>query len=229
MSSRLPFLILGFSATLGACASIPAPTEPTPVASAADRHRIEVLQTSSRMEIAVAPGERALSPQAREELRAFASGYLRYGHGALVLTSPIGAENADAATLVAHEARMSLVDAGISYAAVASSSYDAGGEPRAPVILSFSRYEAQAPACAPLYTQDLAHQSNNQPWASFGCATQTNIAAMVEDPRDLLRARGEDPRDGGRRATVFDAYRAGEPTHSERSADERITISNAVQ
>jgi pilus assembly protein CpaD len=227
MNSRLPFLIFGLSA-LGACASVPAPPEGAAVASAADRHRIEVLQTSERIEVAVAPGDVALPPQARAELRAFASGYLRYGHGALVLSTPIGGDNADAAALVARDLRMSLADAGVSYAAVAGSSYDSAGE-RAPIILSFSRFEAQAPECAPIYTQDLAHQSDNQAWPSFGCATQSNIAAMVEDPRDLLRARGEDPRDGARRATVFEAYRAGDPTHAERSSDERITISNAVQ
>jgi pilus assembly protein CpaD len=57
----------------------------------------------------------------------------------------------------------------------------------------------------------------------------SNIAALVEDPADLLRPRDEDPRDGARRTTVMDAYRAGEQTHAERTSDERITISNAVQ
>jgi pilus assembly protein CpaD len=124
---------------------------------------------------------------------------------------------------------MSLVNSGVSYAAVAGSSYDASGEAAAPIIVSFARYEAQAPECAPLWEQDLAHQSNNQPWESFGCATVSNIAALVEDPADLLRPRDEDPRDGARRTTVMDAYRAGEQTHAERTSDERITISNAVQ
>ena len=36
-------------------------------------------------------------------------------------------------------------------------------------------------------------------------------------------------RDSERRDTVMDAYRAGEQTHAERSNDERVTISNAVQ
>jgi type IV pilus biogenesis protein CpaD/CtpE len=52
---------------------------------------------------------------------------------------------------------------------------------------------------------------------------------MVEDPADLLHPRAEDPRDSGRRDTVMEAYRAGDPTHAERSSDERVTISNAVQ
>lgn len=229
MKSRLPLLLLGISA-LGACASVPPPPEgmrPTP--TAADNHQIQVTQTAERMEVPVATGDVALSAASRNQLRAFASGYLRYGHGALVLSTPSGAANSEAASIVANETRMSLVEAGVSYAAVAGSTYDASGRGDAPIIVSFARYEAQAPECAPLWEQDLAHQSNNQPWDSFGCATQANLAALVEDPADLLRPRNEDPRDSGRRDTVMDAYRAGEQTHANRSSDERITISNAVQ
>jgi len=227
MTPRLPLFLLGLSA-LGACASVPAPVGP-PVPTAADRHRIEVTQTSDRLELQVGASDVSLSPEARANLRRFASGYLRYGHGALILSTPAGAGNSDAASLLTQEARLSLVEAGVSYAAVAGSSYDASGEAAAPIIVSFARFEAQAPECAPLWEQDLAHQSNNQPWDSFGCATQANLAAMVEDPRDLMSPRDEDPRDSGRRTTVMEAYRAGEQTHADRSADERIQISNAVQ
>jgi pilus assembly protein CpaD len=51
---------------------------------------------------------------------------------------------------------------------------------------------------------------------------------MIEDPHDLLGPRGEDPRDGGRRATVMGLYRQGEVTHAARSEDERVSISNAI-
>lgn len=227
MNSRLSLMALGLSA-LGACASVPTPELP-PASSSADRHRIEVEQTSERIEIAVAHGDVSLSPKSRADLGDFASGYLRYGHGALILSAPAGSANADAASRLAGETHMSLVAAGVSYAAVASSSYDASGETEAPIVVSFARFEAMAPECAPLWEQDLAHQSNNQAWESFGCATQANLAALVEDPRDLLRSRTEDPRDPGRRTTVFEAYREGEPTHAERSNEEHVSISNAVQ
>jgi len=225
MKSSLPLLVLGLSA-LGACASVPTPEGP-PAASAADRHRIEVNETAERIEIPVSEGDVSLSPGARASLRAFAGNYLRYGHGALVLSSPSGGSNADAASVIAHETRMSLVDAGVSYAAVAGSTYDGSGA-EAPIVVSFARFEAQAPDCTPIWEQDLAHQSNNQPWESFGCATNANLAALVEDPADLLYPRNADPRDGGRRTAVMEAYREGDVTHADRSNDERVTISNAV-
>jgi pilus assembly protein CpaD len=228
MNSRLPLFVLGLTA-LSACASVPPPpADMRATSSAADRHRIEVTESAERLEVAVSPGDMALSHGDRARLNAFASGYLRYGHGALVLSTPSGGSNADAASVLANDTRRALVDSGISYAAVAGSSYDASGRANAPIIVSFARYEAHAPECAPIWEQDLAHQSNNQPWESFGCATQANLAALVEDPSDLLHPRDEDPRDSGRRDTVMDAYRAGETTGAERSSDERIAISNAV-
>jgi pilus assembly protein CpaD len=227
MSSRLPLFLLGLSA-LGACASVPDPQGP-PTASAADRHRIEVTQSAERLEIPVSADDTALSPQARARLHAFAGGYLRYGHGALVMSTPSGGANSEAASQMAAHARRALVDAGVSYAAVAGSTYDAAGAGDAPIVVSFERFVAHAPDCAPLWEQDLAHQGNNQPWDSFGCATQANLAALVEDPADLLRPRDEDPRDSARRDTVMGHYREGSTTHAERSGDERITISNAVQ
>lgn len=223
MTPRLSLMLLGLGA-LGACASVPEPEGP-PLATAADRHQITVEQVSERLAIGVATGDVALAPASRAEIDIFAGGYLRYGHGAMVLSTPSGAANADAAAIVAHEARLALAEAGVPYAAVAGSTYEASGVANAPIVISFARYEAQAPECAPLWEQDLAHQSNNQAWASFGCATQANLAAMLEDPYDLLRPRGETPRDSNRRATMMDRYRQGVPTHAERSPDERATVS----
>ncbi|MEZ6022540.1 MAG: CpaD family pilus assembly protein [Hyphomonadaceae bacterium] len=229
MNARLSTLLIGLGAlgSLGACAGVPEPEGPV-VASQADRHRIEVRQTAERLEIEAPNGAMTLTNKARSDLRDLAGGYLRYGHGALILSTPSGSVNTQTASTLAGEARMALVEAGVSYAAVAGSTYDASGVADAPIIVSFARFEAQAPECTPIYEQDLGHQSNNQAWQSFGCAQQANLAAMLEDPHDLLRPRNEDPRDSGRRTTVLGHYRAGEQTHSERSADERATISNAV-
>lgn len=214
------------AAALGACASMPDPHPP--VASHADRHAITVEQASARMEIPVAAGESDLSQQSRDEIAAFASGYLRFGHGAMVMSTPSGNGAIEETSLLAHQARLALVEAGVPYAAVSGANYNASGAANAPIVLTFSRYEARAPECAPIWSQDLAHQSNNQPWESFGCATQANIAALVEDPRDLLRPRDMDARDGGRRDHVMGAYREGEQTHATRSTDERISISNVA-
>ncbi|HRP10095.1 MAG TPA: CpaD family pilus assembly protein [Terricaulis sp.] len=229
MNARLPLLLAGVAA-LSACAALPKPPPGPPTPTQADNHRINVTASTQRMEIPVAAGDMTLAPDARAELRSFASDYLRAGYGALVISTPTGGANSDAAALVGHETRMALTEAGVSYAAIAVNTHDGSGG-AGPLVLNFERYVAQAPECESISTQNLAgwSNSNNQPWRSFGCATQANLAAMIEDPRDLLRARTEDPRDGARRSTVVDAYREGSRTHAERSQDERIQISNAAQ
>lgn len=228
MNSRLPLLVLGLSA-LGACAGVPKPDlDRAPMATAADRHEPTAHAAVQRVEIAVAPGQMELASGDRAQLQTFANDYLRYGHGPLVLETPSGGANSDAASVLAADARRTLAAAGVSYAAIAGTTRDAGGEAM-PILVSFNRFEARAPECAPLWEQDIGHQSNNQPWESFGCATNFNLAAMVEDPADLDHPRDMAARDSGRRDTVMDAYREGDQTHADRSSDERITISNAVQ
>jgi len=229
MTSKLLFAGAAI-ASLAACASVPEPAPgDRPLATAADRHQISVVQAGDRLDVAVAAADMSLTPQARAQLASFGSRYVRMGHGALVMSTPSGGANADAAARLAHEARMRLTEAGVPYSAIAGSSYDGSAAADAPIVLSFTRYEATAPTCAPLWEQDLAHQSNNQPYASFGCSGNANLAAMIEDPHDLLAPRNEESRDGARRATVMDAYRRGEPTGAARGQDERVSISNAVQ
>lgn|SRR5690606_7886089 len=229
MNSRLPLLLVGVSVLATACAGVPKPDltrAPTP--THADRHEPTAEAAVQRLSIDVAPGQMELAGADRAQLRAFASDYLRYGHGPLVLETPSGGGNSEAASVIAADARRTLAEAGVSYAAIAGSTRDVAGE-NVPLLVSFNRFEARPPECAPLWEQDLAHQSNNQPWDSFGCATNFNLAAMVEDPADLNRPRDMAARDSERRDTVMDAYRAGDQTHADRSNDERITISNAVQ
>jgi len=226
MKARLP-LLLASVAALSACATAKPPPGPV-VASAADGHRINVQQSDDRLEIPVAKGDVAMSDDSRGALQGFANAYLRAGHGSVILSAPSGGDNSDAASLLTQQTRLALVDAGVPYAAIAGSTYDASGQANAPIVLRFTTYEATAPECAPIYEQDLAHQSDNQPWPSFGCAMQANLAAMVEDPHDLIGPRDEEARDSARRETVFGAYRAGQHTTAERTDDERVTISTAV-
>ncbi len=223
-------LLLGVSAlaALASCAGVPTPDGP-PIATAADRHQIRVEQTGDRLDVAVASDELMLPVTDQAQIADFAARYLRVGHGPLIMSIPSGGANADAAARIAHETRMRLVESGVPYAAISGAAYDGSQANGAPVVLSFTRFEAFAPECAPLWTQDLAHQSNNQPYESFGCSAQANLAAMIDDPHDLIEPRDEQARDGGRRAVVLDHYRRGEPTAATRTNDERVTISNAVQ
>jgi len=49
----------------------------------------------------------------------------------------------------------------------------------------------------------------NQPVWNHGCSTQRNLAAMVDNPADLVQPRGETPAYTMRRTTVLEKYRSG--------------------
>lgn len=220
-------IAVGALALVGACAHKPPVGANAP--TSADRHKIAVSESQQRLELAVAPSETALSPEESAGVESFARLYARQGHGALILSTPAGSANADAATLISRDVRMRLASAGVPFAAIATSTYDANERPDAPIVLNFTLFSAEGPACEPLWSQDLAHASDNQPWRSFGCSQQANLAAMISDPHDLVAPRAEDPRDAARRARVLEAYRQGQKTHAERSNDERVQVSDAVR
>ena len=104
----------------------------------------------------------------------------------------------------------------------------AADTPAAPVRVSFARLEAVIPDCSNRWGE-LTRTKQNQPHAAFGCAVTANLAAQIANPGDLARPRGETPADGERRADVVGKYRQGQPTATQRSADERGVVSNAVQ
>jgi pilus assembly protein CpaD len=204
-------------------------TEASNAPTVADAHKIEVTRADENLEVPVNEGDMALSVDAQMKIDTFARLYVRQGHGALVLSAPTGGGNANAASLIGPTVRTRLAGAGVPFSAIASATYDGSGKAAAPIVLSFTRYNAEGPTCQPLWSQDLAHASDNQPWESFGCAQQANLAAMISDPADLLGPRAEEPRDAARRARVLEAYRQGQQTHAERSDDERVQVSTAVR
>ena len=48
------------------------------------------------------------------------------------------------------------------------------------------------------------------PYWNLGCANQRNLAAMVDNPADLVQPRGETPAYTARRSVAIDKYRKGE-------------------
>jgi pilus assembly protein CpaD len=211
----------------GACAHKPPVAANAP--TSADQHRIAVSESQQRLELAIAAGDTALSAEEQESVEAFARLYVRQGHGALVMTTPAGGANAESAALISRDVRMRLASSGVPFSSIAATTVSDATRNDAPIVLNFTRYSAEGPACEPLWKQDLAHASDNQPWSSFGCAQQANLAAMISDPHDLVAPRSEDPRDAARRARVLEAYRQGQQTHAERSNDERVQVSDAVR
>lgn len=207
-------LIAIAAAVLGACAT--SQPQPLPEATA--------VPETVRVSMSVNPLDNGLTWAQIDLIQSVADEYKARGHGPLVISYPQNAGNADAAIGAIAEARTRLYAAGLDWRQISGGAYEAGGQTSAPVIFSFTRYQAVAPDCPEGWT-DLR---NGRSMPRFGCTTAANFAAMVSDPRDLISPRTLEAPDAARRQTVLDGYRRGENTASERSANESGAVSTAV-
>jgi type IV pilus biogenesis protein CpaD/CtpE len=73
------------------------------------------------------------------------------------------------------------------------------------------------------YTHDNANS------ALLGCAVRRNIAAMIDDPRTLMAAEPESPRDGSRAAAVYGNYSKGEETAAHITLPSPRTATTGVE
>jgi pilus assembly protein CpaD len=66
----------------------------------------------------------------------------------------------------------------------------------------------------------------NRPYYNLGCASQRNLAAMVDNPSDLVQPRAETPALTSRRNIAFDKYRKGTPTGTVYPEGDKAKLSD---
>jgi pilus assembly protein CpaD len=158
-----------------------------------------------------------LSAEDRDNAASLIADYRQRGLGRLSITSPTGTPNAAAGIEVAAELTEIARAQGVSPKRVAIAGYSAATNDAAPpVIVSFTVYQATASPCGD-FSRNEAFTPLNQLSPDHGCATQHNLAEMVEDPRDLVAPRGEGPSDTQRRQTTLDKYRKGQVTAADKT------------
>lgn len=181
------------------------------------RHPITVKETDHTVEVFVGSNRGGLTASQRADVLAFAQTWRKEATGGIIIDQPSGTPNQLAADAAVRETRSILAAAGVPPYAVVVRPY----QPRnriaiATVRLNYPRVAAEAGPCG-LWPQDLGstyeiQHFENKPYWNLGCATQRNLAAMVDNPSDLVQPRGESPAYAGRRAIVLDKYRKGEST-----------------
>jgi len=72
---------------------------------------------------------------------------------------------------------------------------------------------ATAPAC-PDWSKPEADEPDNTTSSNFGCATETNLAAMIANPADLVKPKTSATADGGVLANGVELYRSGKLSKS---------------
>jgi pilus assembly protein CpaD len=76
---------------------------------------------------------------------------------------------------------------------------------------------------------NLAATFTNRPDNNFGCAITANLAAEINDPRQVLTPAASSPVDVNRRNVIMQKYREGKSTASEANDAANVKISSAVQ
>jgi pilus assembly protein CpaD len=181
------------------------------------RHPLTIKETDHTIEVFVGSNRGGLNASQRADVLSFALLWKKEATGGIIIDQPSGTPNQLAAGAAVREARSILAGAGVPPYAVAVRSY----QPRnriaiATVRLNYPRVSAEAGPCG-LWPADLGptyepRHFENKPYWNLGCATQRNLAAMVDNPADLVQPRGESPMYAPRRSVMMEKYRRGEST-----------------
>ena len=230
---RIAGALVGLSVVLGACTHT---DEAVTTASIPDdyrlRHPIAIQEADRSVVIFVGRARGGLSAEQRADVMGLAQTWLHEGTGAIVADVPTGTPNARAAESAFREAQATLSAAGVPPNGVTVHHYHPDN-PRqlATVRLSYPRISATAGPCG-LWPEDLGPSIKdrgyieNKPYYNFGCAYQRNMAAMVEQPSDLLQPRPETPAYTARRTEGFDKYRKGTSTSTIYPEAEKAKLSD---
>jgi pilus assembly protein CpaD len=235
-SLRMAVLVAGLAAGLGACTHTS--QEETTASIPNDyrlRHPIAIQEANRTVNIFVGNTRGGLSASQRADVVGLASVWLREGTGAIVAEVPTDTSNARAAADSFREVRSLLTAAGVPPRGIIVRHFRPA-DPRlfATIRLTYPRIAAVAGPCG-VWPEDLGPSIknkgylDNKPYWNFGCANQRNLAAMVDNPSDLVQPRPETPAYTARRTYALDKYRQGQSSATVYPDADKGKISSVGQ
>jgi pilus assembly protein CpaD len=212
--------LIGLSVALGACK-----TTTTDLVMAADgpddvrlRHPIAIQEADRSIVVFVGRGRGGLSATQRADVMYLGQTWMREGTGVISIDVPVRTPNARAAEDSLREIKATLAAVGVPPRAATVRQYRPE-DPRhmAAIRLNYPKISAVAGPCG-LWPEDLGpsiHNKSyfeNRQYYNFGCTQQRNLAAMIDNPSDLVQPRSETAPYAPRRAVAFEKYRKGTST-----------------
>jgi pilus assembly protein CpaD len=196
------------------------------------RHPIAIHETDRSVVIFVGHARGGLSGPQRADVIGLAQLWLQEGTGAIVADMPVNTPNARAAGDALHEVQALLAAAGVPARGLVVRNYHPD-DPRqmATIRLNYPKISAVAGPCG-LWPEDLGpaisnkNYIENKPYYNFGCAYQRNMAAMIDNPSDLVQPRSETPAYTMRRAEAFEKYRKGTSSSTIYPEAEKAKLSD---
>ena len=228
---RLALALMGLSVTLGACNTTEEIVTQTVPTDYRQRHPIAVQDGKRSIVIFVGQSRGGLSDSQRADVGGIARDWVREGTGAVVVDVPVDTANARAAAATTREIRSVLAAGGVPSRGIIQHPYRPEDPGLLPTIrLSYSRLAAVAGPCG-LWPEDMGPSlldpgyNENKPYFNLGCATQRNLAAMIDNPADLEQPRAETPAYTERRSMAFERYRKGTATTTTYPEGDRAKLS----
>ena len=229
---RIAGALAAVAVVLGACMH----TEEAVTASIPEdyrlRHPIAIQEADRSVVVFVGHARGGLSASQRADVIDLAQTWLREGTGAISADLPVDTPNARAAADSFREIQALLASAGVPPRGIIVRRYHPE-DPRqmATIRLNYPKISAVAGPCG-VWPDDLGPSIknkgyyDNKPYYNFGCAYQRNMAAMVDNPSDLVQARPETPAYTARRTEGFEKYRKGNPTTTVYPEAEKAKLSD---
>jgi pilus assembly protein CpaD len=230
---RMAGALVGLAVVLGACTHTDdAVTTASVPGDYRQRHPIVIHEADRSVVIFVGQARGGLSASQRADVIGLAQIWLREATGAINADLPVDTPNARAAADSFREIKALLAAAGVPPRGIAVRRYHPD-DPRqmATIRLNYPKISAVVGPCG-LWPEDLGTSIKNksyfenQQYYNFGCAYQRNMAAMVDNPPDLVQPRPETPAYTTRRTEGFEKYRTGNPTTTVYPEAERAKLSD---
>lgn len=191
-------------------------------------HPISIEEAVDTMDVPVGMNSQHLTAGMRANVQGFGLKFLNSRSAVIAIVVPRGSANARVAGWLANEIQDVLVGAGVNAKSIEIRSYRANkAEASAPIRIAYARIAAKTAACGPWHQSMMAGKDNAN-YEAFGCASQQNLAAMVDNPLDLLYPRAMTPADTTRRVGVLDKYREGSAVQGDYSKETGGTIVQGV-
>jgi pilus assembly protein CpaD len=230
---RVGGALIGLAVALGACTHT---EEVVSTASVPDdyrqRHPIAIQEADRSIVIFVGHARGGLTASQRADVMGLAQIWLQEGTGAIVADVPVNTSNARAASDAFREVQALLTAAGVPSRGIDVRQYRPADPRQLPTIrLNYPKISAVAGPCG-LWPEDLGPSIKNKsylenkPYYNFGCAYQRNMAAMIDNPSDLVQPRPETPAYTARRTAGFTKYRKGEATSTTYPETDKAKLSD---
>ena len=211
--------VVGLATSLAGCYTQQIAQQPPYPDDYHERHPISLKEGEKTIEIFVGRNRGGLTPSQRADVLSFAQLWRRESTSGVIVDVPRGGLIGHAAADSMREVQSIFAASGVPSNAVYVRTYKPSSSTLASIKINYTKVVATAGPCG-LWPHDLgtsldAADTENRPHWNLGCASQRNLAAMVDNPADLVQPRGETPAYAARRSVAIDKYRKGESPSSK--------------